>query len=90
MRVLKLLIGVMTVLIVIGLILISWRIATLGGGPVGETIARTLDVAPGCDIAAASTSDGLTTIVVNGTAGCNAVYVIELATGEIRARIDAR
>lgn len=87
MALLKTLIAVMSVLIVAGIVAVVWRIAQMGdAGPRGGYTVN-LDLAPDCAILGATTGDGMVTVTIGGGQDCSEVYVIDMANGDIVARI---
>ncbi len=87
MALLKTLIAVMSVLILAGIVAVVWRIAQMGGPELVPEHAVSLNLDADCSITGASTVDGMVTITVGQSAACNAVYIIDLASGEKIARI---
>ena len=81
MAALKAIIAIMSILIIGRLVLVVWRISTMSGDSGAGTITRSLDLSADCVIEAASTQDGLLTIVIGGAPNCSAVRVIDMATG---------
>ncbi|MCZ6764633.1 MAG: DUF6476 family protein [Alphaproteobacteria bacterium] len=88
MAFLKILIGIMTVLIVVGLIAVVWRLATLGSDDAGRLAERiSLGLGPDCVIATVTSNNDLATMTVTGPGDCNAVFVVDLASGTIVSTI---
>jgi len=94
MAVLKILIGVMTALIVVGVVAVVWRIATFSGDGAAAFVPQiSLGLASDCTIASLSVGDGtrddarLAIVTVTGPGDCNAIYVIDLASGAVMTTV---
>lgn len=83
MRLIKIAISIMSVLIVIGLIAVVWRIASLGGGPEAVASSIALGLGPDCTIASAAIENRRATVTVAGAPSCAGIYLVDLSTGEI-------
>ena len=83
MTALKTAIAVMTLLIVVGIGLVIWRIATPGPGDARPLAEIGLGLGPNCTIDSATSDKNRLTVVVGGHETCAGIYLVDLATGEI-------
>jgi len=87
MTALKILIAAMTVLIILGVGLVSWRVFTMATEPGGALGQISLALPENCTIASATISGDSLVIRAAGGGDCESVRVIDLKRGAITATI---